>query len=61
MVTPFFPEVFPSFTFDQKNYNYYNPKNHIQVRFTPCVRSDFNPLTTSQIVLNKLPESNSSW
>ena len=49
--------ISPSFTFDQKNYNYCNPKNHIQVPFTPCVRPNFNPLTTSQIVCNKLPES----
>ena len=46
-----------SFTSDQNNYNLRNTKNHIQVPFTPCVRSDFNPLIASYIVWNKLPES----
>jgi len=45
-----------SFTSDQNNYNLRNTKNNIQVPFTPCVRSDFNPLIASHIVRNKLPE-----
>ena len=49
--------VQPSFTSDQNNYNLRNTENHIQVPFTPCVRSDFNPLIASYIVWNKLPES----
>ena len=49
--------VQPSFTSDQNNYKLRNTENHIQVPFTPCVRSDFNPLIASYIVWNKLPES----
>ena len=40
----------PSFTSDLDNYNLRNTKNHIQVPFTPCVRSDFNPLIANHMV-----------
>ena len=54
----------PSLTSDQNNYNlipnqiiYDLTNNHIQILFTPCVRSDFNPLIARHILWNKLPES----
>ena len=49
--------LLPSFTSDKNNYNLRNTENHIQVPFTPFLRSDFNPLIASHIVWNKLPES----
>ena len=55
--TPHPLSVLPSFTSNQNNCNLRNTKNHIQLPFTPCVRSDFNPFIATRIVWNKLPES----
>jgi hypothetical protein len=51
------PSVLLFITSDKNNYNLCNMTNHVQVPFTPCIRSDFNPLMVCYIVWNNWPES----